>query len=169
MCNQNVTTKAIDKIKKETENFKGSRYAEAVHQEVSETLINFCEKNTQLANVIAKTKRTLSDCCEECVKEVKNGKLSDLEVYKRAVGFYFPNSKVSMIMAVQLGEAPDEEYINKELEVKKADKPKVITKEKTGKNTDTASEKKTVKAAIKAKKTKNNKEADGQLLLFDLM
>lgn len=168
MCNQNIITMAVEKIKKETENFKGNRYAELVHKEVSETLINFCKQNVQLADVVAKTKRTLSDCCEECVKEVKNGKLSDLEVYKRAVGFYFPNSEVSMIMAVQLGEAPCEEYINKKPEVKKTDKPKTVTKEKNGK-TDTASKKKTVNATVKAKKTKNNKEAEGQLLLFDLM
>ncbi len=168
MCGQNITTIAIEKIKKETENFKGGIYAKAVHQEVSETLINFCEQNIQLADVVAKTKRTLSDCCEECVKEVKNGKLSDLEVYKRAVSFYFPNSEVSMIMAVKLGEAPGKEYINKEPEVKKADKPKTVTKEKNVK-TDTSSKKKTINAAVKAKKTKNNKEAEGQLLLFDLM
>lgn len=166
MCNKDIIAIAIEKIKKETENFKGNRYAEAVHQEVSETLINFCKQNIQLADVITKTKRTMSDCCAECVKDVKNGKLSDLEVYKRAVGFYFPNSEVSMIMAVQLGEAPGEEYINKEPEVKKADKPAV--KEKSG-NTDKTSEKKPVKTAVKARKTKSNKESDNQLLLFDLM
>lgn len=165
MCNKDIITIAIEKIKKETENFKGDRYAEAVHQEVSEVLINFCKQNIQLADVITKTKRTLSDCCTECVKDVKNGKLSDLEVYKRAVGFYFPNSEVSMIMAVQLGEAPDEEYINKEPEVKKDDKPVA----KKSNNTDKTSEKKPVKAAVKARRTKNNKEAEGQFLLFDLM
>ena len=107
-------TLAIEKIDKELEEFKGDRYGEAVHTYVANALRDFCEKSERFAEVLYKTRRSMSDCIKEIMKGCGRH-ISDIEVYRRAARFYFPNSEVDFVMSITIsGEEPDEKYINKE-------------------------------------------------------
>ena len=75
-----------------------------------------------------KTRRTLSDCCGQIVRGVGNS-ISDIEVYRRAVQFYFPNSEIEFKMNILLtGEAPSEEEMAREPEKKQPPKPRKVKK-----------------------------------------
>ena len=152
-----IKTLAIDKINAEVENFTGGNKEWAVYKPVAERLISFCVQDERFAEVLYKTKRTLSDCCKECVKGCGNA-ISDIDVYTKAVKFYFPNSIVGMNITLELGEAPTEDYINKEPE---KTEPKRTAAKKP--------KKKENKTEIKPKTSRKSKKQDDgkiQLTLF---
>ena len=116
---------AIEKINKELKEFNGDRYGKAVHTYVANALREFCAKSDRFAEVLYKTRRSMSDCVKEIMKGCGQH-ISDIEVYRRAARFYFPNSEVDFVMTITIsGDAPDEKYISKEPPKPKAEsKPK---------------------------------------------
>jgi polyhydroxyalkanoate synthesis regulator protein len=168
--NQNTTdiiSKAIEKIKAELESFYGGQKEEAVSTYVSTVLQDFCKQDERFADVIYKFKRTLSDCCEYVMRGCSNH-ISDIDVYRGAVKFYFPNADVEMNMVIHVtGEAPREDEILKEAE-KPAPKAK---KQSENPKKDVEKPKKTqIETKTKPKKEKRvpekAKEQVIQLTLF---
>lgn len=169
-----VIAAAIEKIKRETEEFNGDRYGKAIYKAVSTQLINFCEQESDFAEVVLKTKRTLSDCCAECMIGVTES-LSDKETYERAVKFYYPDSDVQMVMTLVTGTAPDEDYINKEAEKRlettgnTAKKSGEKEQNKAGTNTATESKKLSAAKEKRNKAIRDKKQTEGQVMIFDLI
>lgn len=128
---------AVEKINRELKEFVGDKYGKAVHTYVVNVLRDFCDQNERFAEVVYKTKRSLSDCCAEIMKGC-GSHISDIEVYRRATKFYFPNSEIECVMTITItGEAPDEKYLEKEPKKKaekKSDGESVVNKtDKTSK------------------------------------
>ena len=93
---------AIEKLNNECKSFKSSdRKAVAVKDAVAYTLETFCEQDEEFAHAVVQTDKTLSDCCTEIMKGTGNS-VSDLEVYKKAVNFYFPGADIKMTMEIDL-------------------------------------------------------------------
>lgn len=103
-----MTEQAIEKIEKELKAFKGSKYGEAVKNEVAATLKDFAEQDEEFAQAIAQSDKTLSDCCAEIMKGVGSS-ISDLEAYRRAVRFYFPGADIKFHMTINLCASVEEE------------------------------------------------------------
>lgn len=166
----NIISKAIEKIKGELENFHGGRKEEAVSTYVSTVLQDFCKQDERFAEVIYKFKRTLSDCCEYVMRGSSNH-ISDIDVYRGAVKFYFPNAEVEMNMVIHVtGEAPGEDEILKEAEKPKEQMPK-SKKQTAKKKTKSEKPKKAnteAKPAAKAEKKASEKAKEQviQLTLF---
>ncbi len=111
---------AVEKIDTELGKFEGNRYGQAVKDFVASTLKNFCGQDPRFAEVVYRTKRTLSDCCAS-IMEGCGSHISDIDVYRGAVRFYFPNSDICFTMNIDLtGEPPTEEEMAREAPVKKA-------------------------------------------------
>lgn len=111
-----IISLAVEKIKAEFGNFNGGAKEKAVSSYVSTILQDFCKQDQRFAEVVYKFKRTLSDCCGEIMKGVTSH-ISDIDVYRNAVKFYFPNSEIEMKMTIDItGEAPTEDEILKEAE-----------------------------------------------------
>lgn len=95
--------KAIEKLdaelKKPAKNI--SKHAKAVMPAVYDALCEFCKQHAEFAQAVEQTDKTLTDCCEHCVKGV-GASISDLEIYRRAVDFYFTGAKVSFVMRIEL-------------------------------------------------------------------
>ena len=111
-----MTQVQIDAVKKlkEAAQRKGAKtqYAMAVFDSVRDTLAAFCEQNAEFADAILQQEKTLGECCNEIMQ--KCGKaISDIEVYARAVNFYFPGAKVEMKMTVYMSEFEREAAGNK--------------------------------------------------------
>ena len=124
---QDYTKLAVEKIAAELKAFKGDRYGMAVKDHVASTLTHFCEQDRRFAEVVYKTKRTLSDCCAEIMKGCGQS-ISDIDVYRGAVRHYFPNSEIEFHMTISLtGDAPSEEEMNREI---KKPEPKKKTEKK---------------------------------------
>lgn len=120
---QSYTQLAVDKIAEELKNFKGDRYGEAVKKHVASTITHFCEQEPRFAEVVYKTKRTLSDCCAEIMKGCGTS-ISDIDVYRGAVKNYFPNAEVVFTMTITIdGDAPTEEEMNREVRKPEPKKP----------------------------------------------
>lgn len=104
---------AAEKIAAELKSFTGGNKEKAVSKFAAETLTHFCEESPQFAEVVYKTKRTLSDCCAEVMKGTGNY-VSDIDVYRGIVRAYFPNADVRFLMNIEInGAAPSEEEMNK--------------------------------------------------------
>ncbi|MGN1117426.1 MAG: Cas9 inhibitor AcrIIA9 family protein [Acutalibacteraceae bacterium] len=156
-----VKKAAVEKIAAELKVFKGGYKETAVSTHIANMLSSFCEQEERFAQTVCKTKRTLSDCAKEILKS-SGSAMSDLEVFRRAAQFYYPNVKVSFVMNLEItGDAPDEAYTN--LEAKEEKKESAKKKETPKKVT---SEKATVKET-KAEKPKKKVKETMQLSLFD--
>lgn len=118
-----IIQKAIDKLNEEyNQGKKWSRAADIVKKSVRDTLIVFCQQNAEFAQAVVQTDKTLAECIEGTVKGCGSG-ISDLEVYRRAVSFYFSGATVQFIMTIDLG---DEGFSNRQTESEEAS-PKKLT------------------------------------------
>lgn len=118
---------AAEKIQQELEAFSGRQKEKAVSTFVASTLTHFCKENERFAEIVYKTKRSLSDCCYEIMKGTGNS-ISDIDVYRGAVRHYFPNSDIKFNMEITInGEAPSEEELAREV---KKPEPKAQKKAK---------------------------------------
>ena len=148
---EDYRTLAVHKIAEELNSFKGDRYGEAVKKHVGATLTHFCEENIRFAEVVYKTKRTLSDCVSEIMRGCGQS-ISDIDVYRGAVRNYFPNADVEFHMTITInGAAPTEEELNRE--VKKPEPKKQAPKPAKTEQKKAATQQKTESFVQKAAKT----------------
>lgn len=102
----NDTTKKIncqDKLDKEYKVAKLSQKGKAVGPSVLNVLKDFCNQNSEFAQTIMQSDKTVRDCIEHTVSKSGNA-VSDLDVYKKAVEFYFPGATVNMNLTIDLGD-----------------------------------------------------------------
>lgn len=91
-------------MKKLDATLKGlNRYEFAVCDPVRDCLKDFCQQNDEFAQAVAQG-GTFKDCLSACVKGIGQS-CSDLEVYKKAVQFYFKGADVHMELKIDLGDA----------------------------------------------------------------
>ena len=125
----NIISLAKEKVKTEFENLVKSlgQKETAVSSYVHNVISDACDQSEQFAEVIYAYKRTLSDCLKDIMKGVGNS-ISDIDVYRKAIQFYFPNSEINCTTTISFtGDAPGDEEINRESPpepVKKEYKPK---------------------------------------------
>lgn len=104
---------AVEKIQEELKTFTGGQKEKAISQFAATQLTHYCEESSEFAEVVYKTKRTLSDCCAEVMKGVGNH-ISDIDVYRGIVRAYYPNADVRFLMNIEInGAAPSEEEMSK--------------------------------------------------------
>ena len=83
---------AIEKLEKEKAGIDvKNRYKSVLWKPVYETLQNFCRQNEEFARAVEQSDKTLDDCMSALCKGIGSS-ISDLEVYKRAAQFYFPDA-----------------------------------------------------------------------------
>lgn len=146
--NKDITQLAIEKIKSEFQAFSGDSKATAVSSYVSTIIQDFCKQDKRFAEVVYKFKRNLSDCCKDIMSGV-GSHISDIDVYRSAAQFYFPNSEIKMTMTIDItGDAPGEDEILKEA---KKPEPKSKPKSKPAKKTAKKAEKPKLAPPKKAK------------------
>ena len=96
-----IQNQAIEKIEQEAKNHKGNRCSQVVCQPTAETLKHFCESSEAFARTIVESDKTLTDCLNKVIgHEVRA--MSDFDVYKAAVQFYFPTADIKFDMRIIL-------------------------------------------------------------------
>ena len=95
---------ALQKLSAELGKFKGGQAENIVKTAVYDALVNFCRQDDEFAQAVVQNDKTLGDCVKSAVKDAssRNPGISDLEVYRRAVQFYFPGAEVRMTLTVDL-------------------------------------------------------------------
>lgn len=78
-------------------NRKGSVIAEPV----AKTLKSFCESEPEFEQAVRQSGKTFVECIDEVASTLYQY-ASDLEVYEKAVEFYFPEATISVTMTVNM-------------------------------------------------------------------
>ena len=97
-----------EKLTAELENVILGKKETAVKDAVLKTICKFCEQNAEFKQAIEQSNKSFADCLKATVKNAGIS-IEDLEVYKRAVAFYFPGADIKCTMTLDLG---DEEFSN---------------------------------------------------------
>ena len=93
-----IINHAIEKINpKSVKN--ANRYMAAVAEPVAKALHGFCRQSTD---------RTFQECLETITKGIGQS-ISDVDIYQRAVGYYFPGAKIEFKMTIRMSEYETEE------------------------------------------------------------
>ena len=77
------------------------RYQTAVAKETAEALRTFCKQEPEFAQAIEQSGKSYQECLDSVVNGI-SGNISDLDVYSKAVQFYFPGAKVHFRMEIDL-------------------------------------------------------------------
>lgn len=109
-CDKDFKALAAERINKEQQSFKGDKYGRAVYTYVANSLRYFCDQDERFAEAVVKSNRGFTECIKSIMKGCGNA-ISDIEVYRRAAKFFFPDSEVSFVMTIKLGEFPTEKYL----------------------------------------------------------
>lgn len=84
----------------DTEGIKG-RYQKAIAPETVKALIVFCEQEPEFEQAVEQSDKSFQECLDHVVNGIGNS-ISDLEVYSRAVKFYFPVAELHFSMKIDL-------------------------------------------------------------------
>lgn len=91
---------AVKKLETEKGSGHYDRYAGAMKDAVFEALAGFCSQDAEFAQAVVQG-GTFADCMKAVAKNCGSA-ISDLEVFRRAVRFYFPGADVKFHMTVNL-------------------------------------------------------------------
>jgi hypothetical protein len=92
-----------EKLTAELTDAKLGRHETEVKNAVLRTICKFCEQNAEFKQAIEQSDKSFSDCLTATVKGA-GASLEDLDVYKRAVAFYFPGADIKCTMTLDLGD-----------------------------------------------------------------
>lgn len=105
------TQKALSKLKSELPGIKGQKES-AMKKAVAEALESFCRQDAAFARAVAEG-GSFANCMKAVAKGVGNS-ISDLEAYRKAVRFYFPEAEVRFAMTVETGGQPEPDAVLQE-------------------------------------------------------
>jgi hypothetical protein len=94
----------MDRIKYfDTRQIKG-KAQQVIASATAEALKSFCDQEPEFEQAIEQSGKSFADCLNEITKDVSasNAGVSDIEVYRRAVKFYFSTATVSFVMRIDL-------------------------------------------------------------------
>ena len=94
---------AVEKLKKECADAKDKfgRYEKVLAEPVLTALESFIGQDEEFARAVYQNSQTFSDCLKAVAKDVV-GAISDLDVYRRAVQFYFPGAEIEFCMKLHV-------------------------------------------------------------------
>lgn len=99
---EDFVSKAIEKIEGGLSSIKGQK-ENVVKRPVADALISFCRQQEEFAQAVVQSEKTFADCVAHVVKGCGNA-LSDIEAYRKAVGFWFPGAVVDMVLTIRMSE-----------------------------------------------------------------
>lgn len=99
---EEFVSKAIEKIEGGLSSVKGQK-ENVVKRPVADALISFCRQQEEFAQAVVQSEKTFADCVAHVVAGCGNA-LSDIEAYRKAVGFWFPGAVVDMVLTIRMSE-----------------------------------------------------------------
>ena len=96
-----IITRAVEKINPKLK--KLNKYAAVIAEPTAKALHGFCKQSEEFARAVVETDKTFQDCLETITKGIGSS-ISDIEVYQKAVEFFFPGAKVEFRMLIHMSE-----------------------------------------------------------------
>lgn len=109
---EEFVSKAVEKIESGIDAVKGQK-ENVVKRPVADALIAFCRQQEEFAQAVVQSEKTFADCVAHVVAGCGNA-LSDIEAYRKAVGFWFPGAVVDMVLTIRMSEFEEPEDITEE-------------------------------------------------------
>ena len=116
---EDFVSKAIEKFEGGIAAVKGQK-ENVVKRPVADALISFCRQQEEFAQAVVQSEKTFADCVAHVVAGCGNA-LSDIEAYRKAVGFWFPGAVVDMVLTIRMSEfeEPEKEAVPETVETPK--------------------------------------------------
>lgn len=111
---EDFVAKAVEKIEGGVSSVK-DRYGKVVARPVADALISFCRQQGEFAQAVVQSDKGFADCIAHVVKGIGQS-LSDLEAYRKAVGFWFPGAVVDMVLTIRMSEFEEPENVPEAVE-----------------------------------------------------
>lgn len=92
-----------EKLTAELTDAKLGKYENVVKPYVLDEICIFAKQNSEFAQAIEQSDKSFDDCLKATVKGA-GASLEDLDVYKRAVAYYFPGADIKCTMTLDLGD-----------------------------------------------------------------
>lgn len=96
------------------------KYARAIAKPTADALMEFCRQEPEFEQAIVQSGKSFDDCLAAITKGIGQS-ISDLEIYTRAVKFYFPVAAVRFHMTIDL--CGDNGAVDPPITMTKQDKP----------------------------------------------
>lgn len=96
------------------------RHAQVIAKPTADALMEFCRQEPEFEQAIVQSGKSFDDCLTAITKGIGQS-ISDLEVYSRAVKFYFPVAAVRFHMTIDL--CGDNGAVDPPITMTKRDKP----------------------------------------------
>lgn len=157
-----VTEDALKKLEEGSKAKITDKHAQVIKTYVHNALCGFCEQDEQFAAAVCQGGE-LADCLKHCTEGIKGSGISDIDIYRRAVQFYFPGATVDFHISIVM--AGNETIITEEPLHEKNASQKVET-EKVTTNQPEQPQQVVKKERKKTAKSKPNSENIIQLDLF---
>lgn len=77
------------------------KHAQVIAKPTADALMEFCRQEPEFEQAIMQSGKTFADCLHSICKGIGQS-ISDLEIYTRAVKFYFPVAAVRFHMTIDL-------------------------------------------------------------------
>jgi len=144
-----IIKSALDKLEEGAKEKITDRYGSVIKTYVHSALAGFCKQNESFAQAVING-GTFAECIKYCTEGIGgNTGISDIDIYRRAVQFYFPGARVDFKIQIMTDGA--ETIIHEEPE-----REKVKTKTKTAKTEEAIT--KTEETKLKTFKLKRKTE-----------
>ena len=166
-----VIKNALDKLEAGAKEKITDRYGSVIKTYVHSALAGFCKQNESFAKAIIDG-GTFAECIKYCTEGIGgNTGISDIDIYRRAVQFYFPGAQVDFHISIitegaetRIHEEPEREKVKTETktEMKTAKSEESITKSE---ESVTKTEKPKRKSSIPERKPKKQ---DSNIIQLDL-
>lgn len=95
-----MTELAIKKLESEYKTAKADKYGNVVKQPLLEVLCDFCRQDGEFAQAVYQG-GSFEDALKAAVKGAQNH-TPDIQIYRKAVQFYFPGSDIQLNMKINL-------------------------------------------------------------------
>lgn len=109
------------------------RYGRVIAKDTAEALKIFCRKEPEFDQAVEQSGKTFTECINSICKGGLGSGCSDLEVYAKAVRFYFPGADISMNLTINMSGSVEAEHkaavspAKPAVSTQVAEKPKKLT------------------------------------------
>lgn len=169
-----ITQQAINKLDEGMKEKITDRYGNVIKTYVHNALAGFCRQNEAFAQAVMDG-GTMPECIKHCVQGLhENTGISDIDIYRRAVQFYFPGAMVDFHISIvtegaetRIHEEPERKTAETEqkTEKMKRNQPEMEQEAAEPEQTEAAAKPKPKKQPVPKQK---KKEPDSNIIQLDL-
>ena len=176
-----IIKSALDKLEEGAKEKITDRYGSVIKTYVHSALAGFCKQNESFAQAVING-GTFAECIKYCTEGIGgNTGISDIDIYRRAVQFYFPGARVDfkiqiMTNGVQtiIHEEPEREDVKTKTKTTKSEEMKTKTEEtklktfKLKRKTEKIEQKTAEPKRKNTKSERKTKKQDSNIIQLDL-